>query len=150
MSGGRLTTTSSESGQALVEFSLVLPVFLLLIFGLVEFGFLFNASSSVNYVSRVAAMLAAEGGRTAGTDCMVLSAIERDLTPPSTPARVSSVEMYWSDANGNQIGSNVHRYDREAPPRAPIAAGPRLPWPTRFPPATTRRSRPSAGSPASA
>ena len=87
-------------------------MFFLLTFGLVEFGFLFSASSSVNYVSRVAAMLAAEGGRTAGTDCMVLSAIERDLTPPSTPARVSSVEIYWSDANGNQVASNVNLYQR--------------------------------------
>ena len=55
----RGTTTSSESGQALIEFALVLPVFLLLLFGLVEFGFVLSASSSLNYASRVAALLAA-------------------------------------------------------------------------------------------
>jgi len=108
----RGTTTSYEGGQALLEFALVLPVFLLLLFGLVEFGFLLNASSSVNYASRVAAMLAAEGGRGAGTDCTVLRAIESGLTAPANPNRVSRVEIYWSDANGDQIASNVNTYER--------------------------------------
>jgi len=108
----RGTTTSSESGQALIEFALVLPVFLLLLFGLVEFGFVLSASSSLNYASRVAALLAAEGGRGAGTDCLVLQAIERNLTPPATPARVSRVEIYWSDPNGDQVGSSANVYDR--------------------------------------
>lgn len=105
-------TTSSEGGQAIVEFALVLPVFLLLLFGLVEFGFVFSAVTQVNFVTRTAALLAAEGGRTVGTDCMVLRTIERDLMPPTTPSRVSRVEIYWSDANGDQIASNVNVYTR--------------------------------------
>ena len=105
-------TSSSERGQALVEFALVLPVFLLLVFGLVEFGLALNAAVSVNFVSRVAALLAAEGGRTPGTDCMVLRAIERDLMSPATATRISRVEIYWSDANGDQIASNVNVYTR--------------------------------------
>ncbi|TMF27724.1 MAG: pilus assembly protein [Chloroflexi bacterium] len=102
----------TDRGQALIEFAIVLPIFLLLIFGLVEFGVLLNAASTVNFVSRAAALLAAEGGKTEGTDCQVLRAIERDLTPPTTPSRVARVEIYWSDSNGNQIGSNVQSYDR--------------------------------------
>ncbi len=105
-------TTSSERGQALVEFALALPVLLLLLFGLVEFGLAFNAAVSVNFVSRAAALLAAEGGRAEGTDCMVLRAIEQELTSPATPTRVSRVEIYWSDANGDQIASNVNVYTR--------------------------------------
>jgi Flp pilus assembly protein TadG len=112
MAKRRGPTTSSERGQAIVEFALVLPVFLLLLFGLVEFGFVLSATSSVNFVSRVAALLAAEGGRTQGTDCMVLRAIERDLMPPTTPTRISQVAIYWSDANGDQIASSVNVYTR--------------------------------------
>jgi Flp pilus assembly protein TadG len=112
MGGRRETDGSSEGGQALVEFAIVLPVLLLLLFGLVEFAFALNASSSVNYASRVAALLAAEGGTTEGTDCMVLRAIEGALTTPTTPTRVSRVEIYWSDSNGDQIASNVNAYDR--------------------------------------
>jgi Flp pilus assembly protein TadG len=111
--GGRAGLfSSSERGQALVEFAIVLPVFLLLLFGLVEFAFVLNATSTVNYASRVAALLAAEGGTTVGTDCMVLRSIERALTTPTTPTRVSRVEIYWSDANGDQIANNVNAYDR--------------------------------------
>jgi len=116
-------TVSSERGQALVEFSLVLPVLLLLIFGVVEFGFAFNAAASVNLVSRVAALLAAEGGRTEGTDCMVLRAIERDITSPATPTRISRVEIYWSDPNGDQIGSNVNAYTRTGSLTCSYASG---------------------------
>src|SRR5204862_1369418 len=112
MARGSRNRGASDSGQALVEFAIVLPVFLLLLFGLVEFGFVLNASSTVNYASRVAALLAAEGGATAGTDCMVLRAVDRALTSPTTPTRVSRVEIYWSDANGDQIANNVNAYDR--------------------------------------
>lgn len=104
--------TSSDGGQALIEFALVLPFFLLLVFGLVEFSFMLNASSSLNYASRAAALLAAEGGRTQGTDCIVLATIERSLLPPATSTRISRVEIYWSDANGAQIGSTANVYDR--------------------------------------
>ena len=105
-------TTERERGQALIEFALVLPVFLLLMFGVVEFGVLFNAAVTVNFVSRVAAVLAAEGGRTEGSDCMVLRAIERDTISPATPLRIATVEIYWSDTNGDQIASSVNVYTR--------------------------------------
>ena len=103
---------SSERGQALVEFVLILPVLLLLIFGVIEFGFAFNAAASVNLVSQ-----------TAGTDCMVLRAIERDITSPATPTRISTVEIYWSDPNGDQIGSNVNLYTRTGSLTCSYASG---------------------------
>ena len=119
----RWSATASEQGQALVEFALILPVFLLLVFGVVEFGLAYNAAVSVNFVSRVAALLAAEGGRSDGTDCMVLRAIEQDMTPPATPSRITRVEIYWSDANGDQIGSNVNVYDRTGSLTCTYASG---------------------------
>jgi Flp pilus assembly protein TadG len=116
-------TTETQSGQALIEFALVLPVFLLLIFGVLEFGVLFNAAVTVNFVSRVAALLAAEGGRTEGTDCMVLRAIERDTISPANSSRISTVEIYWSDANGDQIASSVNVYTRTGSVTCTYASG---------------------------
>jgi len=116
-------TTETQSGQALVEFALVLPVFLLLIFGVVEFGFLYNAAVTVNFVSRVAALLAAEGGRTEGTDCMVLRAIERDMISPTISSRISTVEIYWSDANGDQVASSANVYTRTGSLTCTYASG---------------------------
>src|SRR5437899_10337903 len=102
MGGVRDISNSSDRGQALVEFAIVLPVLLLLLFGLVEFAFVLNATSTVNYASRAAALLAAEGGTTEGTDCMVLRAVERAMTSPTTPTPISPVEIYWSASNGDQ------------------------------------------------
>jgi Flp pilus assembly protein TadG len=116
-------TTETERGQALIEFALVLPVFLLLIFGVVEFGVLYNAAVTVNFVTRVAALLAAEGGRTEGTDCMVLRAIERDTISPANSSRISTVEIYWSDANGDQIASSVNVYTRTGSLTCTYASG---------------------------
>jgi len=39
-------------GQAMVEFGLVLPIFILLIIGIIEFALAFNANLAVNFASR--------------------------------------------------------------------------------------------------
>jgi hypothetical protein len=48
----------SERGATLVEFAMIVPLLLLLVFGIIEFGFLFNSDSNVNQAARA-------GGRTA-------------------------------------------------------------------------------------
>ena len=44
-----------ESGQSLVEFAVVLPLLLLLVFGIIEFGRIFQASLVVNHAARESA-----------------------------------------------------------------------------------------------
>src|SRR3989442_5073199 len=105
-----------ERGQALVEFALLLPLLLLLVLGLVEFSFVWNSRNTVLFASRDGSMLAAEGGSLAGTDCVVLDRIERDIVSPAAAVRVQQVSIYWSDRNGDQIGSNVNVYDPSGPP----------------------------------
>lgn len=105
-------TARAEDGQAIVELALVLPIFLALVVGLVEFSFILNSRNTVAFASRDGAMLAAEGGARAGTDCIVLNAIERDIVSPARAIKVTSVRIFWSDANGVQIGSSVNAYDR--------------------------------------
>ncbi|MEW6223153.1 MAG: TadE family protein [Chloroflexota bacterium] len=92
-------------GQALVEFALVVPLFLTLTLSIIEFAFVFNAVLAVNFASRNAALLAAEGGNEAGTDCIVLRTIDEELTAPADRARVEQVEIYRSDERGERIGS---------------------------------------------
>ena len=53
-----LTFDRDERGAAMVEFALILPLLVLLTFGIIEFGVAFNASSNVSQASRA-------GGRTA-------------------------------------------------------------------------------------
>lgn len=48
----------SESGQSLVEFALIVPILIILLFGIIEFGWLFNGQITVTSAAR-------EGARTA-------------------------------------------------------------------------------------
>jgi len=102
----------SERGQAIVEFAMLLPVFVLLVIGLIEFAFVWNSRNTVLFASRDGSMLAAEGGSIDGTDCVVLNRIERDVVSPSNALRLQQVQIYWSDRNGDQIGANQNVYTR--------------------------------------
>jgi Flp pilus assembly protein TadG len=101
-----------ERGQAIVEVALVLPLLLFLIIGTIEFSLLLNARNTVSFASRDGSMLAAEGGSRTGTDCVVLQQVERDLVAPASAIKVNSVKIYWSDQNGDEIGSNHNLYTR--------------------------------------
>ena len=50
-----------EQGQALVEFALILPILLLLLFGIVEFGRIYSASLIVKQGAREGARVASLG-----------------------------------------------------------------------------------------
>lgn len=102
---------SSQDGQSLVEFSLVVPLFLTLLMATVEFAFAFNAILATNYASRDAALLAAEGGSHLGSDCSILRAVEKDMGAPADQRQIQRVEIYRSTQTGDQIG-DATRYVR--------------------------------------
>ena len=102
----------SEKGQAIVEFAMLLPVLVLLLVGLMEFSLVWNSRNTVLFASRDGSMLAAEGGSLDGTDCVVLQRIESDVVSPSTSLRIQQISIYWSDRNGDQIGTNQNIYTR--------------------------------------
>jgi uncharacterized protein (UPF0333 family) len=104
-------TKTGQSGQALVEFSLVFLVFITIFVGVVEFGLAFNAKLTASFASRDAAIAASEsGGAPATADCAVLNAVDKDLTPPLSKTKINNVDIFWSDKNGNQVGGAVQRY----------------------------------------
>jgi Flp pilus assembly protein TadG len=104
----RVRRHDSEDGQALVEFALVFPIFILLIVGLIEFSLAFNALLSVNFASRDAALLAAEAGEDSGSDCVILASIDADVQPPASRVRIATVRIYWADSQGNELAANVY------------------------------------------
>lgn len=50
-----------ESGAAAVEFALILPIFLMLLFGIIDFGYAINRGSMINNAARDAAREASLG-----------------------------------------------------------------------------------------
>jgi len=92
-------------GQSLVEFALVFPLFLTITLSIIEFSFAFHAVLAVDYASRTAALMAAEGGDAPGTDCIVLRSIEANITAPASTSQITEVDIYQSDRNGDMIGT---------------------------------------------
>jgi len=53
---------SNQKGQSLVEFAIILPVVLIILIGMLEFGLILNAYLSINNCSREGARLGVVGG----------------------------------------------------------------------------------------
>ncbi len=102
----RPTDRSTPDGQALVEFALVIPIFLLLLMGLVEFAFLMNGLLSINYASRDAALIGAEAGNGAGADCQILRKVELDVSAPASAANITEVQIYRTNSSGQLLDTN--------------------------------------------
>jgi hypothetical protein len=110
-----------ELGQGLVEFALVVPVFMLLLLIMFEFGFAFNHNMTLELATREGARTGgalANGGATscsAGNDpnkidAQIVAGVQRILKSPGSDIQMSdvqSVRIYKADASGNQIGSYV-------------------------------------------
>lgn len=97
----RRMSGEASRGQALVEFAITFPLFIVLVMAVIEFGFGFNATLSLAFASRDAALIAAEAGGAAGSDCVIIQAVIDDVTAPADPNAITAIEIYWSDQNGN-------------------------------------------------
>jgi Flp pilus assembly protein TadG len=97
---------SKSRGQSLVEFSLIFPLFIVLVMAVVEFAFAFNATLSLAFASRDAALIAAESGAATGSDCVIIQSAIDDVGAPADPNSITSIEIFWADANGNYKNGN--------------------------------------------
>ena len=103
----RHRSRGSGRGQSLVEFTLVFPFFLILLFAVIEFAFALNALLSIDYATRQAALAAAEGGNQLGSDCAILRSIESSIQSPADAGRITQVRIFKSNANGDSLGPQV-------------------------------------------
>ena len=101
-------------GQTLVEFALVLPLFMILLMGVIEFAFIFNATLAINFASWNASLVAAEAGSNLVADCAILAKIEQDVGAPldktmTATTGIQSVTIYKADRAGNPTAAqNVY------------------------------------------
>jgi TadE-like protein len=109
-----------ERGQSLVEFSMIVPLFLLFLLGLLEFGMVFDHVLTISYASREGARTGAalaNGSKMAdeslGTcsdvDSYVVAAVERVLDSPGSPVHgdlsdVSQIRIYKATSTGTESG----------------------------------------------
>ena len=76
------TRGDTSRGQSVVEFALVIPIFLTIMVAIVEFALVFNAQLALNFATREAALAAAEAGNDADADCSILRAVEASIDRP--------------------------------------------------------------------
>lgn len=107
-------------GQSVIEFAMVLPVFMMLLLGMLEFGFVFSHHLGLEYATREGARMASALGSgtnqiaCADVDKNVIGALQRVVTSPGSEIRladITEVRIFSADADGSQIGglANVWR-----------------------------------------
>jgi Flp pilus assembly protein TadG len=92
-----------QRGAAAVEMALVLPLLFLLLFGIIEFGFIFNRFITVTHAAREGARVYALPGKSAAEGVAAAEAAAPDLAgdvrcsaTPGTPEAGAPVEVECS------------------------------------------------------
>ena len=117
-----------EGGQGLVEFAMLVPVFLLILLGMLEFGFAFNHNMTLEVATREGARAGAAmvdgsqidtscGGTqitAANVDPLTIAAVERVLKSPGSMvdmAQIADVRIYKVSNSGSVTGpENIWKY----------------------------------------
>ena len=115
------TGRSDACGQGLVEFAMVVPVFMLLLLGLLEFGFVFDHTMTISYATREGARSGAafaSGNDTTmvcststDVDKNIVAAVQRVLEAPGSQVamdRISEIRIYKATTTGTQSGGNAN------------------------------------------
>jgi Flp pilus assembly protein TadG len=92
-----------DRGQSLAEFALLVPLFFLVLMGLIEFAFGFNALLNTNYASRGAGLIAAQVGNTNAADCLILNQVEQLTTAPADKSQISQVDIQRTNPSGSTV-----------------------------------------------
>ena len=100
-----------ERGQALTEFALIVPIFLLLVFAIVDFGMGFNAWITVTNSTREGARLGAVGGTSGAITTQVKNAAS-SLDQSKLSVAVTGAQ----GASGSDVGvTTTYQYDLISP-----------------------------------
>jgi hypothetical protein len=151
-----------ERGQGLVEFALLIPSFMLLLLGMLDFGFLFDHTLTLQYASREGARVGSalvNGGGTLGcspgqspnastVDPLIIAAVMRVLDSPGSRVRIAGIQtirIYKASSSGTEAGPvNVWAY---TPGAGPTVDGRRLDYSASSPATWAACSRSNSGSP---
>ena len=128
-----------ERGQSLVEFSMVVTVFMLLLLGMLEFGFVFDQHLTLEYATREGARVGAalaNGDRrpiaaAPTSTSTIIAAVQRVLDVArlarSTPSRVTEIRIYKANVDRRPRPAARSTSGSTAPAAARSStAGPRL------------------------
>jgi hypothetical protein len=103
---------------------MVVPLFMILLLGLLEFGFVFDHTMTLNYATREGARSGAAfaAGNSTTMPCVtstdvdkhVVAAIQRVLEAPGSPIaldRITSIRIYKANSSGGVSGSQANTWN---------------------------------------
>jgi Flp pilus assembly protein TadG len=99
-----------QRGVVAVEFALVMPILLLLVFGIIEFGYMLNRDTIVNNASR-------DGAREAslsGTCTTICAAVKADMSQQGIPVPTNCVASTAADTGTTTIRISCVKPDTTA------------------------------------
>lgn len=120
--GGSSVSGGDQVGQSLVEFSLILPLFVIVLMGLFEFAFAFNANLGINQASQNAALAASQAGNAGGSDCLILASVENDVQAPADRRNISEIQVQRTNPSGSNVFAS-NRYTRTGSTTCNVASG---------------------------
>lgn len=94
---GRRKLKRTDDGAVAIEFALILPVLVMLVFGIIEFGMLFRADLSVSMAARSGARTAAALPRTAGYQTSAANAVAAQLRNTLSTDEITYLSIYKAD-----------------------------------------------------
>ena len=103
----------SRRGQALVEFTLILPIILVLVMSMAEIGLAVGNNMSLELATRegarVGASLAAGGTHPETVDPQIIASVERALRSPGSGVDITKIDyihIYLANAAGGETSYN--------------------------------------------
>lgn len=122
--GRRADTTRGRgragAGQGLVEFTVVLPILLILLAAMMEFGFAFSDRLTIGNATREGARIGGAlvtgsdttcTGDPAGVDNTIIASVQNILKSGGSDvdlSRISEIRIYKSNSSGAQSGGNAN------------------------------------------
>jgi len=92
-----------QTGQSLVEFALTLPIVALLLFGIIQYGFIFSAMLTVRNASAVGARYAVVGTPTSDN----IIAVTKGAVTPMLSTNIANVTVNMNATIGATTGERV-------------------------------------------
>jgi Flp pilus assembly protein TadG len=128
---------AGSEGQAIFEFAILIPLFLLVLVAIFEFGFVFNHNLTLEYATREGARTGAALGNgdgdptvCASIDAQIVAAAQRVLTAPGSAvdlSRVSSISIWRATSTGaTDTSVGVFTWTNTGPGTGPTVDGARL------------------------
>ncbi len=106
-----LHRNKDERGAAIVEMAIVLPLLILLVFGIVEYGLLFKEKMTIASATSSAARTGATMGTRDAADMAILEALEAGLYDQVDSSVLISVQIFKAnETTGAKVAGSVNTY----------------------------------------